>query len=242
MLNNILCSYFQANDKKQNFLYFRTETTLVDKFDKRFLGIYFRGQNNKINFAETNTAYLSLFCPNAEKYGPEKLGIRTLFTEKQIFVDSPGKISGKNNFLKIFGNFISSIKFLSKNLLRLYVHASNGQEIFRSHELVRQDEIVFKQTILHHQITERVFLSVSINLKRICQQSTVEIMVKYNVAFLKGNTLLETIYSSIKGSKCQKKTLEQSVSEIYLQILGNACKISLVSFCVCISSNACVTP
>ena len=38
-----------------------------------------------------------------------------------------------------------------------------------------------------------------------------------------------------------RKILEQGVSKVYFEILGNACETFPVFFCVCSSSNACVS-
>ena len=49
-------------------------------------------------------------------------------------------------------------------------------------------------------------------------------MVKRSVAFLKGNNFFEIAHFQRKRQSTAQKTLEQGVSKIYSQILGNVRK------------------
>ena len=54
LANRHSLSLFLCKRQKAELLCFKTETNLVEKVVKKFVGIYFRGQKNEINFAETN--------------------------------------------------------------------------------------------------------------------------------------------------------------------------------------------
>ena len=62
-----------------------------------------------------NTEYISVFSPNAGKYGPEKLRIRTLFTQFQIWANKRLKMNHhlntlckipKFHLISLCGNFV----------------------------------------------------------------------------------------------------------------------------------------
>ena len=76
-----------------------------------------------------------------------------------------------------------------------------------------------------------MFLPVSSDLKRICNST--DTMAKTYCCIFKTEYIL--------WNPVLEETLEQGVSKIYSKILGNVCETSLIFFCVCTSSNACVT-
>ena len=86
-----------------------------------------------LDWIRRNTLYFSVFSPNVGKYEPEKIRIRTVFTQCNIALSEQVLILGENHHLKrgkcychqIYGGFAANVHFL-----KLYI--SSHDEINNS--------------------------------------------------------------------------------------------------------------
>ena len=99
LANRHSLSLFLCKRQKAELFYFKTETNLVEKVVKKFVGIYFRGQKNEINFAKTN------FCRFAKKSIHAKIYLKKITACKDFI--------GKTNFF----NFLARINSTRENPL-----------------------------------------------------------------------------------------------------------------------------